>query len=72
MDLGDCANDVQINSLQYCSDQNEIHATASKSFICVDVPLVRSPCSSVGARTCTGSGDHPSAIPFLLHRIEIG
>ena len=51
VNLSDCANDVQINSLQYCSDQNEIHATVSKSFICVDVPLVRSSCSSVGATT---------------------
>merc|ERR1712209_184389 len=55
-DLSDCVNDVQINSLQYCSDQDEIHATVSKSFIRVDVPLVRSSCSSVGATTCTGSG----------------
>merc|ERR1711916_369628 len=40
VDLSDCVNDVQINSLQYCSDQDEIHATVSKSFIRVDVPLV--------------------------------
>ena len=42
MDLNDCVNDVQVNSLRYCSDQNEIHATASKSFFRVDVQLVRS------------------------------
>ena len=42
MDLNDCVNDVQVNFLRYCSDQNEIHATASKSFFRVDVQLVRS------------------------------
>ena len=72
VDLSDCTNDVQINSLQYCSDQNEIHATASKSFICVDVPLVRSSCSSVGATTYTGSGDHPSAVPFCYTGSKLG
>ena len=40
VDLSDCVNDVQINSLLYCSDQDEIHATVWKSFIRVDVPLV--------------------------------
>ena len=40
VDLSDCVNDVQINSLLYCSDQDEIHATVWKSFICVDVPFV--------------------------------
>ena len=39
VDLNDCVNDVQINSLLYCSDQDEIHATVWKSFIRVDVPL---------------------------------
>ena len=48
VDLSDCANDAQVNSLRYCSDQDEINDTVSKSFICVDVPLVRSSCSSVG------------------------
>ena len=48
MDLNDCVNDVQVNSLQYCSDQDEINDTVSKSFIRVDVPLVRSSCSLVG------------------------
>ena len=48
MDLNECVNDVQVNSLQYCSDQDEINDTVSKSFIRVDVPLVRSSCSSVG------------------------
>ena len=38
--LNDCVNDVQINSLLYCSDQDEIHATVWKSFIRVDVPFV--------------------------------
>ena len=66
VDLSDCVNDVQINSLLYCSDQDEIHATVWKSFIRVDVPLVRSSCSSVGATTCTGSGDPPSAVPFCF------
>ena len=64
VDLNDCVNDVQVNSLQYCSDQDEIHATVSKSFIRVDMPLVRSSCNSVGVRTCTGRGDPSSAIPF--------
>ena len=72
MDLNDCVNDVQVNFLQYCSDQNEIHATASKSFICVDVPLVRSSCSSVGEVTCTGSGDTPSASPFRYTELKLG
>ena len=41
MDLSDCVNDVQINSLLYeVLDQDEIHATVWKSFIRVDVPLV--------------------------------
>ena len=39
---GDCVNDVQIISLQYCSDQYEIHTTVVKSFVPMDVPLVRS------------------------------
>ena len=64
VDLNDCVNDVQINSLLYCSDQDEIHAIVWKSFVRVDVPLVRSSCSSVGAKTYTGSGDHPSVILF--------
>ena len=72
VDLSDCVNDVQINSLQYCSDQDEIHATVSKSFIRVDVPLVRSSCSSVGATTCTGSGDPPSAVPFCYPGSKLG
>ena len=72
VDLSDCANDVQMNSLQYCSDQNEIHATVLKSFICVDVPLVRSSCSSVGAKTYTGSEDPPSAVPFCYIGSKLG
>merc|ERR1712243_172364 len=72
VDLSDCVNDVQINSLQYCSDQDEIHATVSKSFIRVDVPRVRSSCSSVGATTCTGSGDPPSAVPFCYAGSKVG
>ena len=72
VDLSDSTNDVQINSLQYCSDQNELHATASKSFICVDVPLVRSSCSSVGVTTYTGSGDHPSAVLFCYTGSKLG
>ena len=59
--LNDCVNDVQVDFLQYCSDQDEIHATISKSFIRVDVPLVRSSCNSIGATACTGSGDPLSA-----------
>ena len=66
MDLNDCVNDVQVNSLQYCSGQDEINDTVSKSFIRVDVLLVRSSCSSVGEVTCTGSGDTPSAIPYRV------
>ena len=46
------------------STGDEIHATVSKSFIRVDMPLVTSSCSLVGAMTCTGSGDTPSAGPF--------
>ena len=72
VDLNDCVNDVQVNSLQYCSDQDEIHATVSKSFIRVDIPLVRSSCNSVDARTCTGSGDPPSAIPFCYTGSKLG
>ena len=72
MDLNDGVNDVQVNFLQYCSDQNEIHATASKSFICVDVPLVRSSCSSVGEMTCTGSGNTPSASLFCYTGLKLG
>ena len=71
VDLNDCVNDVQVNSLQYCSGQDEINDTVSKSFIRVDVPLVRSSCSSVGEMTCTSSGDS-QCDSFLLHRIEIG
>ena len=32
VDLSDCVNDVQISSLQCCSDQDEIHAAVVKSF----------------------------------------
>ena len=32
VDLSDCVSDVQINSLLYCSDQDEIHATVWKFF----------------------------------------
>ena len=49
VDLNDCVNDVQINFLLYCSDQDEIHAIVRKSFIRVDLPFARSSCSSVGA-----------------------
>ena len=62
--LNDCVNDVEINSLLYCSDQDEIHATVWKFFIRVDVPFVKSSCSSVGVMTNTDSGDTPGAIPF--------
>ena len=72
MDLNDCVNDVQINSLQYCLDQDEIHATVSKSFIRVDMPLVTLSCSSVGAMTCTGSGDTLSAGPFCYPGSKLG
>ena len=33
VDLSDCVYDVQISSLQYCSHQDEIHATVVKSFV---------------------------------------
>ena len=69
VDLNDCVNDVQVNSLQYCSGHDGINDTVSKSFIRVDVPLVRSSCSSVGEMTCTSSGDTPSAIPYCCHRV---
>ena len=72
MDLSDCANDVQVNSLQYCLDQDEIHVTVSKSFIRVDMPLVTSSCSSVREMTCTGSGDTPSASPFCYTGLKLG
>ena len=39
VDLNDFVNDFQVNSLQYCSDQDEIHATVSKSFIRVTCRL---------------------------------
>ena len=48
VDLNDCVNDVQVISLQYCSDEDEINDTVSRSFIRVHVPLVRSSCSLVG------------------------
>ena len=72
MDVNDCVNDVQVNSLQYCLDLDEIHATVSKSFIRVDMPLVTSSCSLVGAMTCTGSGDTPSAGPFCYTGSKLG
>ena len=59
-------------TLQYCSDHDEINDTVSKSFIRVDVPLVRSSCSSVGEMTCTSSGDIPSAIPFCYTGLKLG
>merc|ERR1712209_108032 len=43
-----------------------------KSFVRVEVPLVRSSCSSVGATTCTGSGDPPSAVPFCYTGSKLG
>ena len=70
--LNDCVNDVQVDSLQYCSDQDEIHATISKSFIRVDVPLVRSSCNSIGATACTGSGDPLSAVHFCYAGSNLG
>merc|ERR1711945_84718 len=33
VDLSDCVDDVQINFLQYCSDQDENHATVLKSLV---------------------------------------
>ena len=42
-------------------DQDEIQATVAMSFVRLDVPLARSSCSCVGAKTYTGSGDPPSA-----------
>ena len=57
MDLNDCVNDVQVNSLQYCSDQDEINDTVSKSFIRDDVHE---------------QWRHSQCDSFLLHRIEIG
>ena len=72
MDLNDCVNDVQVNSLRYCSDQDEIIDTVSKSFIRVDMPLVTSSCSSVREMTCTGSGDTPSASPFCYTGLKLG
>ena len=30
VDFNDCVNDVQVTSLQYCSDQDEIHVTRSQ------------------------------------------
>ena len=72
MDLNDCVNDVQVNSLRYCSDQDEIIDTVSKSFIRVDMPLVTSSCSSVREMTCTGSGDTPSASPFRYTGLKLG
>ena len=35
MDLNDCVNDVQVTSLRYCSDQDEIIETDSKFFLFV-------------------------------------
>ena len=72
LDLSDCVNDVQISSFQYCSNQDEIHASVVKSFVCVEVPLVRSSCSSVCATTCTGSGDPPSPAPFGYTGSKLG
>ena len=65
VDLSDCVNDVQINSLLYCSDQDEIHATVWKYFIRVDVPLVRSSCSSVGATSFALTGSCLESIACL-------
>ena len=72
MDLNDCVNDVQVNSFRYCSDQDEINDTVSKSFIRVDMPLVTSSCSLVREMTYTGSGDTPSASLFCYTGLKLG
>ena len=65
VDLNDCVNDVQINSLLYCSDQDEIHATVWKSFVRVDMPFVLLSCSSVGATSFTLMGSCLESIACL-------
>ena len=49
-----------------------LSSTIQTKIIRVDVSLVQSSCSSVGATTCTGSGDHPSAIPFCYTGSKLG
>ena len=71
VDFNDFVDEVQISSLQHCSDQDEIGPTLGKSFDREEVPLVRSWRSSVGVTTCTGSGDHPSAAHFGYAVFEI-
>ena len=72
VDLNDCVNDAQVNSLRYCSDQDEINDTVLKFFIRVDMPLVTSSCSSVREMTCTGCGDTPSASLFCYTGLKLG
>ena len=72
VDLSDCANDVQINSLQYCSDQNEIHAHSLEVFHLrrrAACPIIM----QFGRREDVQGQWRPSQCDsFLLHRIEIG
>ena len=59
MELSKCANDVQDNSFQYCSDVVDIHVTVAKSLITVDMPGAWPSRSRVDAPMCTGGGKHP-------------
>ena len=51
MDMSDCVNDVQVRSLPYWSDHDEIHVAVVKSFVRADVQLISSSHGSVGVTT---------------------
>ena len=57
VDWSGCVHEVQINSLRYYSNRDEIHTTVIIAFVHDDVQLACSSCSSVGVTTYAGSGD---------------
>ena len=66
VDSGAC---VQVSSLQWCLNRDEVHATVVKSFIYVDVQLISSSYNSVGVTT---RRDSPSATPSCCTSLELG
>ena len=67
---GECVNDVQISSLQYCNNQGEVHAAVVQPFVLVDVPLV--------IQLCRRADVHwrrrlpANAAPFCVTRSKLG
>ena len=65
----DSGDDVQVSSLQWCLNRDEVHATVVNSFIHLDVQLISSSCNSVGVTT---RRDSPSATPSCCTSLKLG